>query len=74
MKLQAETFGWITRMPPILEDHVTIIESSRKEAEEGLKVGHFYCSVMLRSFLVLIILAIIYYVPFCVIFIVFWCK
>ena len=38
MKLQAETFGWIARMPPILEDHVTIIESSRKEAEEGLKV------------------------------------
>ena len=38
MKLQAEAFGWIARMPPILEDHVKIIDSSRKEAEEGLKV------------------------------------
>ena len=38
MKLNAETFRWMERMPPILEEHLDIISRSRREAEEGLKV------------------------------------
>ncbi len=38
MKLNTDTFRWIERMPPILEEHVDIITRSRREAEEGLKV------------------------------------
>lgn len=38
MKLNAETFRWIERIPPILDEHADIISRSRREAEEGLKV------------------------------------
>lgn len=38
MKLNAETFRWMERIPPILDEHADIINRSRREAEEGLKV------------------------------------
>lgn len=47
MKLNAETFRWMERMPPILEEHADIIDRSRREAEEGLKV----CACMLHVWL-----------------------
>ncbi len=39
LKLNAETFRWMERIPPILDEHADIISRSRREAEEGLKVG-----------------------------------
>lgn len=42
MKLNAETFRWIERIPPILDEHADIISRSRREAEEGLKVPCLY--------------------------------
>ena len=38
LKLNAETFRWVERIPPILDEHADIISRSRREAEEGLKV------------------------------------
>lgn len=41
IKLNAETFRWLDRIPAILEEHSNIISRSRREAEEGLKVCIF---------------------------------
>lgn len=41
IKLNAETFRWLDRIPAILEEHSNIISRSRREAEEGLKVRIF---------------------------------
>ena len=44
LKLNAETFRWMERIPPILDEHADIISRSRREAEEGLKVR--LCTIM----------------------------
>ena len=38
MRLNAEAFNWHSRMPPIFEDHEEIIDSSKRQAENALKV------------------------------------
>lgn len=38
LRLNSETFSWLSRIPPILDEHKQLIGQSRKEAEEGLKV------------------------------------
>lgn len=38
LRLNSETFSWLSRIPPILEEHKQLITQSRREAEEGLKV------------------------------------
>ena len=38
LRLNSETFSWLSRIPPILEEHKQLISQSRREAEEGLKV------------------------------------
>lgn len=40
LRLNSETFSWLSRIPPILEEHKQLISQSRREAEEGLKVSH----------------------------------
>ena len=45
--LNADTFKWIERMPPILLEHEDIMSRSRQEAEEGLKASFIYISVCL---------------------------
>ena len=39
MKLNVDTFRWLERIPPILEEHHDIITRSRKEKEDALKVS-----------------------------------
>lgn len=39
MRLNAETFDWLTRMPTIFAEHKEIISQTRREAEEALKVN-----------------------------------
>ena len=39
LRLNSETFRWLERMPPILEEHRDITTRSRREAEEALKVN-----------------------------------
>lgn len=41
MRLNSETFRWLERMPPILEEHREITGRSRREAEEALKVCNY---------------------------------
>ncbi len=36
--LNTETFNWYNRMPKIFEENEEIMQQSRKEAEDGLKV------------------------------------
>ena len=38
LRLNSETFSWLSRIPPILDEHKQLITQSRREAEEGLKV------------------------------------
>ena len=38
MRLNADTFRWMERMPPILQEHHDIITRSRTEKEDALKV------------------------------------
>jgi dynein heavy chain len=38
MKLNTDTFRWMERIPPILQEHHDIITRSRKEKEDALKV------------------------------------
>lgn len=38
MRLNAETFDWLSRMPSIFAEHKEIITQTRREAEEALKV------------------------------------
>ena len=38
LRLNSETFSWLSRIPPILEEHKQLITQSRRENEEGLKV------------------------------------
>ena len=41
VKLNVDTFRWLERIPPILEEHNDIITRSRKEKEDALKVSQF---------------------------------
>ena len=38
LHLNTETFNWYNRMPKIFEENEEIMNQSRKEAEDGLKV------------------------------------
>ena len=42
MRLNSEAFNWHSRMPPIFEEHDEIINASKRQAENALKVGSFY--------------------------------
>ena len=45
LRLNSETFSWLTRIPPILAEHKLLINQSRREAEDGLKVGNHFSSI-----------------------------
>ena len=45
IRLNAETFDWLTRMPSIFAEHKDIISQTRREAEEALKV----CCIVLQN-------------------------
>ena len=47
LRLNSETFSWLSRIPPILDEHKQLITQSRREAEEGLKV---HLTVILQHF------------------------
>ena len=38
MRLNSEAFNWHSRMPPIFEEHDEIINASKRQAENALKV------------------------------------
>lgn len=38
MRLNTDTFRWLERIPPILDEHNDIITRSRREKEDALKV------------------------------------
>ena len=40
IRLNAETFDWLTRMPSIFAEHKEIISQTRREAEDALKVSY----------------------------------
>ena len=45
VRLNVDTFRWLERIPPILEEHHDIITRSRREKEDALKVS---CTAAIR--------------------------
>ena len=51
MRLNSEAFNWHSRMPPIFEEHEEIIGTSKRQAENALKVTSlFYGTLFLTPF------------------------
>ena len=53
MSLNADTFLWTSRIPPILEEHQTIITETRREVEDALRVRmYMYVGTLLIRVLI----------------------
>ena len=55
IRLNAETFDWLTRMPSIFAEHKEIISQTRREAEEALKVSNVIvfnvCKILISAYI-----------------------